>query len=363
MFHFWRIRMHIRDIPTREAANLSTVPAPMAEPSSHKVASRARRWKRGIWAICLAALVLIPVQSWRSFTKQRAVHQLEEIGFSFDEPSLGRTLQGNLQPLRTLHYWKHLLGNHRSLSQNSGTPPAWTAQLRDLDTYEPALRRLNPHYLSVRDFSALENLDAFRGSTALRYVSFERCFALRDIGSLSRSTSLHTVVLPQSAVTNIDALRGHTQLLWVDLRGCTALQNVDGLRGPKRIYQLNLANCAALQNVDGLEGLTSLRDLQLNGCTSLQNVNGLKGLAALQDLQLNSCVHLRNVDGLAGLTSLRWLQLKNCTALHDVDALKGLKSLEIVNLSGCTGLTPEAILALKAALPHTRFRGLPVTPP
>ena len=86
-------------------------------------------------------------------------------------------------------------------------------------------------------------------------------------------------------------------------------------------------------------------------CGGITDFGPLRDFTGLTLLSLSDSPHLQNSDALRGLTQLEVLNLSDCTNLSDVTGLHSLKSLKIVRLNGCIKLLPEAVAALRAALP------------
>ena len=194
------------------------------------------------------------------------------------------------------------------------------------------------------------------GSEATRREDYRRLvlFKGRDLKSIGHLLPrLRPTILEaeECMAVDLDALKGLTSLRDITFRSCPALQNVDGIKGLTGLRMLYLFNCTALQNVDALKGLTGLQTLKIEGCASLRNVDVLKGLTSLQGLTLINCSTLQNVDALRGLTGLRYLALIRCHALQNVDVIKGLTGLERLELIGCTELSTSDLRDIRAAQP------------
>lgn len=277
----------------------SPLPSKTAEPVPQR-----RRWLRKILMVVLAGIAGL---SWHVFTGQRAMRQLREVGFYTDPPDVGlRTRLGRIMR----DDWRQLFKASTWEPRESEwtIDPERAGQLLNLDAVAPALRRINPKWLSLHWCMDLQNVDGLRGLRLIEYLN---------------------------------------------LGNCHALQNLDGLKGLVSLKDLRLAKCESLQNMDGLRGLTSLTHLELRDCTALRNVDVLKGLRSLNDVDLSNCTALEDLNALTGLTALREVQLPRCSALHNLDGLKELKGLQRIFLGGCSKLTPEKVAALSAALPNT----------
>ncbi len=247
------------------AADANTLILPfMILPSSPETpAPRRRRWG---WIVLAIFLALSGAVSWRLFTEQCAIRQLDEAGVSYKEMTLwdkaGRDWHGLLRP----RIWEEF-HQGASFTHLKASPVRKITKSHNLDAIAPALRRLNPNsidFMSSPGCPALENLDALRGLTSLRALEIGYCTSLR----------------------NLDGLKGLPQLKHLVFLGCSALPNLDGLQGLTKLESIQLDECTALQNLDGLKGLANLKYLRLNGCSSLENVDAIKALTQLRDVTI-----------------------------------------------------------------------------
>ena len=132
-------------------------------------------------------------------------------------------------------------------------------------------------------------------------------------------------------------------------------RDLSQLKGLSKLTTLWLGDSPNLTNIDALKDMKELTTFGIVGAPVLVNIDVLKELKNQTDLALNHCTALTNVDALRELKALKYLSLNGCTGLKNVGGLHRLKGLEEVFLVGCTGLTKEAVDAVKAALPKTKF--------
>lgn len=236
---------------------------PLPSPSEPAAPRRRRRWPRVAFSIFLA---LIGTVGWQFLTAWRAIRQLEEAGFRYDEARLWKIALKDWQMFfETYPTWGEVTEwDHSENSRGS--------QLQSFDAIEPSLRRLNPDgiYLILPGCPNLENLDALRGLTALRFLTISSCTSLR----------------------NLDGLNGLPQLKYLELYGCRALKDPGAFRGLTRLERLQVSGFRVLQNADGLNELTILEELYLTHCPSLENVDALKTLTKLKGIRFSRCEKL-----------------------------------------------------------------------
>ena len=135
-------------------------------------------------------------------------------------------------------------------------------------------------------------------------------------------------------------------------------RDLSQLRGLSNLTELWLGYCPNLTNIHALKDMKELPSLTIAGSPILLNIDALKELKNLTQLDISGCTALTNVDALRELKALKVLNLEHCTGLKNVDGLLGLRGLEEIYLDGCTGLAKEAVDAVKAALPKTKFNRL-----
>jgi hypothetical protein len=235
---------------------------------------------------------------WRSLERHQAAAELRAMGFEAGAPS----------------FWTLLRTNARAIFNPKSRP--WHDRVRlmsspagNLDAFGPALHRFRPRGVLLGFCSKLEDVTALRGLSNLERLDFYAC----------------------PKVTNLEIVSEFTELKELTFNDSPALRSLAIIQSGRRLTTLHITNCKALDDLDALRGLTSLRSLFLVGCPAVKDAELLRGLSDLEELDLSGCSSLTNVDG-----------------------LHGLKKLKTVNLRRCPGLTPEAVAALRAAIPRAQ---------
>ena len=229
--------------------------------------------------------------------------------------------------------------------------------------------------LSGRPLSAgdMEAIASLKGLTTL---SLTGC-GLSDLGFLSALSGLRTLYLPDNQITDLSPLAGLEELrtLYLDRN---PLLDFTPLVGLPNLSTLSLQGIEVADYV--LEDLkTSMpncrffcdsvveqaRPLTLGGAAFTEDVEVLdlseRGITDIS--RLAYCLQLRDLNlagnplqglsTLTGLSRLTALNLSN-TGLsnQDLDFLKTLQRLTYLNIENNPALTPEALTAFDAAMPH-----------
>ena len=182
--------------------------------------------------------------------------------------------------------------------------------VESLVPFEPSLTRFQPKWISLNACSKLEDVGTLKLLPELVQLEIRECPGLTDLSIISELGNLRLLYLSKMA----------------------AVKAVPRLRSGGKLTILLLIDCAELSEFDRLQDFTSLAVLSISGSPMLQNTDPLRGLKQLETLVLSKC-----------------------TRLSDVSALHSLTKLKFVRLNGCQNLPPEAVAALRAALPRTQI--------
>ena len=268
-----------------------------------KVVIRRRRWLAVVVLIFLIVGTFVFVQTSPSIARQRAANQLRKMGLTVGvESEREAGLKG---------WWNDL---KRIWSQRNLEPPSlWKEQVSLIS-------------------SEVENLDRFASvlvrfrSRSIRMVS---CLQLNDLSVLKR--------LPDLKEVEVSNCPGITDMAW--------LSEVPKLR------TLTISNLPGLTGIPSVKSASKVKKLRVTECNGITDFGHLRDFTGLTLLSLSDSPNLQNTDALRGLSKLEHLFLSDCTGLSDVTGLHSLKSLRFVRLNGCIKLSPEAVAALRAALP------------
>lgn len=163
-------------------------------PPQSEMPAAPRHWRRWL-ALSFVGVAIVALGAY-GFTRQRAIHHLEEAGLSIEGADFWQQVRKDWHVLLQRSTWNELFesGHWVSAKNDDFTK---VSKLRDFDSLAPAFRFLKPEaiylmrqpmcgmgadLLSVPTASgcpALENVDALRGLTSLKELNIEDCGALR----------------------------------------------------------------------------------------------------------------------------------------------------------------------------------------
>jgi len=252
------------------------------------------------FGVVSALIVWLTVGVMHSIQHANAAAELRQMGFEAGSPSIF-TLG--------LAKWREIFNPKRREWNQMVRLMGSNAQ--SLDRFASALHRFKPRKVLLGFCRNLEDVSALRALPELERLDFYECPAMSNPGIVSEFPKLKELTF----------------------RGNPFLRSLHVISAGKNLTSLHITNCAALDDLNALNGLTSLRSLYLTGSSAMKDAELLRELTLLEELDLSDCAELANVDG-----------------------LRGLKALKSVTLHHCPKLTPDAVAALRSALPGATIR-------
>jgi Leucine-rich repeat (LRR) protein len=207
--------------------------------------------------------------------------------------------------------------------------------------------------LSLRHVNEVKKLAPLKELTALRTLELLGCEGERDLSPLYGMIRLQTVSLPKQTddAALAELCRRLPQLENLSLGYCKRVTDLSPTTDLKRLRRLYLRECDGVADLSPVATLTRLEQLNAAKCEKLRDLTPLAGLRGLKTLVLSDCVGLKDLSPLSGLVSLTRLNLDGCASVEDLAPLHKAVSLSVVDLRGCAALKPEAVAALRVALP------------
>jgi Leucine-rich repeat (LRR) protein len=211
-----------------------------------------------------------------------------------------------------------------------------------------------------------EGIAPIGSMTNLRSLSMEKAVVNdQNVGLFKNLTNLEKLILTGTFVTDtgMQQLAGLTKLREIELRGApVGTQGMSWISGMQELDKLDLSETpTASASLQPIGKLPKLKELNL--WATLINDEGVAHLADLKGLTYlnldNTRISDAALDTVAKFGDLEFLHIGSCGEITDagVAKLHGLKKLKKIHLTFLQNVNPDAVDALKDAIPALKEDG------